>query len=122
MKNFSAFLRSVPSGAVIRFSFVITSLTFLFLSSSKRRSRLVRMPTSLLFLSTIGIPPILFSFISLNASPMVASASKCNRINDQSAFTSLYFSHLFCLFFNGHVFMQNANAAFSGKAIARLLQ
>ena len=68
----SAFFRSVPSGAVIRFSFVITSLTFLLTSSSNRRSRLVRIPTSFPFLSMIGIPPILFSRISFMASPMVA--------------------------------------------------
>ena len=74
LKSCSAFLRSVPSGAVYRFSFVITSLTFLFGSSSNRRSRLVRMPTSLRDLSTIGIPPILFSRINFNASPIVALA------------------------------------------------
>ena len=42
----SAFLISVPCGAVMRFSVVITSLTFIFTLVSKRRSRLVRMPTS----------------------------------------------------------------------------
>ncbi len=52
---------------------VITSCTLRFLSSSKRRSRLVRIPTSLLSWSTMGMPPILFSFISFRASPIVAS-------------------------------------------------
>ena len=59
-----------------KFSLVITSLTFLLRSVSKRKSRLVKIPTSLLVLSTIGIPPILFSFINFKASPMVAVTSK----------------------------------------------
>ena len=57
----------------MRFSLVITSLTFFFLFVSNRRSLLVRIPTSLSFVSTIGIPPILFSFISFNASEITAS-------------------------------------------------
>ena len=61
---------------MIKFSLVITSLTFLFLSVSKRKSRLVKIPTNLFPLSTIGIPPILFSFIKTKASPMVAFTSK----------------------------------------------
>ena len=73
---FSAFLKSVPSGAVMRFSLVITSRTFLLGLRSNRRSRLVRMPTSLFFASTMGMPPILFSFINRNASPMVASSRR----------------------------------------------
>ncbi len=75
LRIFFAFLRSVPSGAVIRFSLVITSLTFRLLSVSNLISRLVNMPTSFLFLSTTGIPPILLSFISFSASPIVASLS-----------------------------------------------
>ena len=37
------------------------------------RSRLVTIPMSTLFLSTTGIPPILYSLISFNASPTVHS-------------------------------------------------
>ena len=77
-KIFSAFFKSVPAGAVTRFSFVITSLTFFRLSFSKRRSRLVKIPASLLSSVTMGIPPILFSFISLSASPIVESTVRVN--------------------------------------------
>ena len=69
----SAFCISVPAAAVTSRSLVITSLTFFFMFLSKRRSRLVSMPTSILLLSTIGIPPILLSFIIFSASPTVAS-------------------------------------------------
>ena len=72
----SAFFKSVPSGAVIRWSLVITSLTFKFLFISKRKSLLVKIPTSLCCASTIGIPPILFSRIKRKASPIVASGNK----------------------------------------------
>ena len=47
--------RSVPTGAVTRLSFVITFLIGWSKLVSKRRSRLVRMPTSLPF-SVIGTP------------------------------------------------------------------
>ncbi len=67
-----AFFKSVPSGAMIRFLEVITSLTLRLRLVSKRRSRLVRIPTSFLPASTIGIPPILFSFINCKASANVA--------------------------------------------------
>ena len=36
---------------------------------------MVKIPTNFLFESTIGIPPILFSFISRKASPIVASTN-----------------------------------------------
>ena len=73
LKISSAFLRSVPSGAVMRFSVVIIVLTFSLKLVSKRRSRLVRIPNNFCVESTMGIPPILFSLIILMASPMVAS-------------------------------------------------
>ena len=43
-KMSAAFLRSVPSGAVIRFSFVITFSTVLLISFSNLKSRLVSIP------------------------------------------------------------------------------
>ena len=76
LKMSSAFFKSVPSGAVMRLSFVITWLTLRVRFISKRKSRLVSMPTNLLALSTMGMPPILLSLISCNASPTVASGSK----------------------------------------------
>ena len=72
LKMSSAFFKSVPSGAVMRLSLVITSLTFMFLFISKRRSLLVSMPTNLWAASTMGMPPILFSLISCKAWPTVA--------------------------------------------------
>ena len=73
---FSAFFISVPSGAVTKFSLVITSLTFFDFWFSKRRSRLVKIPANRCSLSTIGIPPILFSFINCMASPIVDSIER----------------------------------------------
>ena len=78
LKMSSAFLRSVPSGAVIRFSLVIMLLTFSLKLVSNRRSRLVSIPNNFWLASTIGIPPILFSFINRIASPMVASGLSVN--------------------------------------------
>ncbi|OQA07627.1 MAG: hypothetical protein BWY65_01813 [Firmicutes bacterium ADurb.Bin373] len=57
----------VPCGAVTRFSFVITSSTFLVKSRSKRRSRLVRIPTSFPF-TVIGTPDIRYLSINTRAS------------------------------------------------------
>ena len=74
-KIFSAFFKSVPSGAMTKFSLVITSLTLRLRSVSNLKSRLVKIPTNLFVLSTIGIPPILFSFINFKASPIVAVTS-----------------------------------------------
>jgi hypothetical protein len=65
----SASCRVVPIGAVMRFLVVIKSSMGLSLSVSKRRSRLVKMPTSNPVSSTTGIPPILFSRMSWKASP-----------------------------------------------------
>ena len=63
----------MPNCAVINLSLVITSLTFCFTFFSKRKSRLVKIPTNLCLASTIGIPPIRCSRIMRNASPTVAS-------------------------------------------------
>ena len=48
-------------------SFVITSSTFLSRFCSKRRSRLVTMPTRCFSSSTTGMPPMWYSRISLSA-------------------------------------------------------
>ena len=65
----------VPSGAVTRFSLVITSLIFLEKSVSNRKSRLVKMPTSLPF-SQMGTPEIRYLPIKLSASSNVRSGVK----------------------------------------------
>ena len=62
----------VPSGAVIRFSLVITCEIFNSMRVSNRRSRFVTIPTSLPFLVT-GIPEIRNSAMILCASRMVLS-------------------------------------------------
>src|SRR5207237_7818584 len=58
VQDFSASSSVVPTGTVIRFSLVITLLMGMSKRVSKRRSRLVRMPTSFLFI-VIGTPEIL---------------------------------------------------------------
>ena len=61
----------VPTGAVIRFSLVITSPIWRLSSVSKRRSRLVRMPTRRLF-SVMGTPLMRYLLII-----SLASAIRC---------------------------------------------
>ena len=61
----------IPSGAVMRFSPVITWVIGRLLSRSKRRSRFVTIPLRIPASSTIGIPPMLCSFIQSFASPTV---------------------------------------------------
>ena len=43
-----------------------------------------------------------------------------NRVDDQTAFTSFYFSHLFGLLFNAHVFMEDTHATFPGQCNGQL--
>src|SRR5207249_4196869 len=62
-----AFSSVVPTGTVIRFSFVIRSEIFRSRRVSKRRSRLVRMPTSFPP-EVIGTPEILYFFMTSMAS------------------------------------------------------
>ena len=69
---FSALSKSLIS-VVIKLLTVMISLIGSDISFWKRKSRLVTIPTSLFWSSTIGIPPILFSFINLNASATDAS-------------------------------------------------
>ena len=64
---------AVPTGAVTSGAWVMTSLTGLDMSSSKRMSRLVMMPTSLVRSSTTGTPEIRYLWHSSSASAMVAS-------------------------------------------------
>ena len=59
------------SVVVTRFFFVITSSTGRLTFFSKRRSRLVTIPTNLFTLSTTGIPPILNS--------LIISSTSCTR-------------------------------------------
>ena len=63
--------KSVCCVVVTRFSFVITSSTFFCKSFSKRKSRLVTMPTKCISSSTTGMPPIWYSDISCKAPPTV---------------------------------------------------
>ena len=93
-KIISAFFKSVPSGAITKFSLVITSFTLRFLSVSKRKSLLVKIPTNFCPASTIGIPPILLSRISFSASPMVASTKRV--IGSTIIPLSLLFTRLTC--------------------------
>ncbi len=72
----SACSREVPTGAVIKLSFVITSTIGLLSTFSKRKSRLVTMPFNMPLSSTIGIPPILCSAIFCLASKTFAVKGK----------------------------------------------
>ena len=64
----AAAARSVCMCVVTRLSFDITSSTFLSKWRSKRRSRLVTMPTKWFSSSTTGMPPIWYSAIMSSAS------------------------------------------------------
>ena len=64
----SASFNEVPSATVTKFSEVITSTIGRSLFFSKRKSRLVTIPTNFPPSSTIGIPPILCSRIACFAS------------------------------------------------------
>ena len=55
-RSLSASARVVPTGAVTRFALVMTAETGCFTSFSKRRSRLVRIPTRRPVSSVIGTP------------------------------------------------------------------
>ena len=68
----SAFSKSFSS-VVIKSPEVIIFEIERLISFSKRKSLLVTMPKRFIFSSTIGMPPILFSCITSNASPTVAS-------------------------------------------------
>ena len=63
----------VPTGTVIRFFLVITLSIGISNRVSKRRSRLVRMPTRVPFGSVIGTPEILYFFMTSSASETLAS-------------------------------------------------
>ena len=69
-KSFSASLSDVPNGTVIN-SFVIALSIEMLSRVSNRMSRLVRIPTSLLFSSVIGRPDILYFFITSFASKIL---------------------------------------------------
>jgi hypothetical protein len=69
----SALSSVVPTGAVMRFAFVMTSSTRRSRFVSKRRSLFVRMPRSLPFASVTGTPEIRNLIMALCASPMVLS-------------------------------------------------
>ena len=72
----SASVREVPLLTVIKFFFVITSVITLELFFSNLRSLLVTIPLRIPFLFTIGIPPILFSFMLNFASLTIESNGK----------------------------------------------
>ena len=71
-RMFSASSSVVPTGTVMRLSLVITLLMGMSKRVSKRRSRLVRMPTSFPFL-VMGTPEILYLRIISSASEILAS-------------------------------------------------
>src|SRR5947209_2479427 len=85
-----AFSSVVPSGAVMRFSRVMTWEILRSMRVSKRRSRLVTMPTSLPFLVT-GMPEIRYCSMILCASRMVWSGEMVTgfRIMPLSDFLTL---------------------------------
>ena len=94
-KIFSACLRVKSLVPVMRFSDVITFEIDFSISFSNLKSLLVTIPINLCFLSTIGIPPMLYSFIKFNASRTFASLVKVigsNIIPDSDLLTFLTFS------------------------------
>ena len=72
----SASSNDVPTPTVMRFSFVITSVIILLFLFSNLISLFVTIPFKKPESSTIGIPPILFSFILFFASETVESKGK----------------------------------------------
>ena len=72
-RRLSALSSVVPTGAVTRFSSVITSEIFCFFFGWNRRSLLVRMPTSFPAAEMIGMPEIWYLRIVSSASPTVWS-------------------------------------------------
>ena len=68
------FERGVPSGIVTKSSWVIKDLIFLSSFVSNLKSRLVRIPTSFFFW-VIGMPVILYFFITSSASLIFCSGS-----------------------------------------------
>ena len=89
-KTTSACSKDVPSATVTKFSLVIISIIGLVLFFSKRKSLLVTIPFKILFSSTIGIPPIPYSFIAALASATVDDKGKVTGsiiIPDSARFT-----------------------------------
>ena len=84
----------VPTGAVTRLRAVITSETGCVTSSSKRRSRLVRMPTSTSSASMIGTPLMWYVRISSSASDTCASGVERDRVDDHARLAALDLVHL----------------------------
>ena len=76
----SASSKVVPTGAVIKFSLVITSEILIEKSSIKRKSRFVKIPTNVLSSSllTIGTPEIRYLPINASASYTLSSGVKKN--------------------------------------------
>ena len=92
---FSACFRVNSLVPVIKLLEVITLEIDFPISFSNLRSLFVTIPINLFCLSTIGIPPILYSFIKFNASLTVASLNKVmgsSIIPDSDLFTFLTFS------------------------------
>jgi len=114
-----AFFKSVPSGAVMRLSRVINSLTGRFRLSSNLKSRFVKMPASFPSASTIGIPPMRFSCISFKALLIVASSFKV--IGSKIRPLSLLFTFLTCAACSSILMFlcKNPSPPSLAKAIAR---
>jgi len=102
-------LEGGATGTVTRFSLVITSEIGRSKRFSNRRSRLVRMPTSLPPWVT-GTPEMRNRLMSSCAAEMGWSG-RCDGIHDHAAFTALDAVHLFGLPFDGHVAMDDSDAA-----------
>src|SRR6266513_2849878 len=96
----SACSRVVPTGTVMRFSLVITLAMGMSKRVSKRRSRLVRMPTSFPFF-VIGTPENLDFGIGGHS----------DRIDDHAAFRALYLVDLVRLLLNAQIAMDDSDPA-----------
>ena len=106
---FSASSSVVPTGTVIRFFLVITLLIGISKRVSKRRSRLVRMPTSFPF-SVIGTPEILYLRMTSSASETLRVGRHGHRIDDHAAFRALYFVDFVGLLLDRQVAMNDSHA------------
>ena len=103
--------RVVPSGTVTRFSRVIRSEMRRFRLLSKRRSRLVRMPTSRPSASVTGTPEILKCAMSSSASRDPLLGAHGHRVDDHPGFAALHLVDLRRLEVDRQVLVDDAEAA-----------
>ena len=105
--------RVMPSGAVTRFSLVITLSMSWFMSVSNFMSRLVMMPISFP-LSQMGTPEMRYLAISSSASARVWPGSQPEGVGDDAVLAALDHVHLLGLLADGHILVDDADAALTG--------